>query len=140
MTSTVLSPPIPLYQNVPINPQYYAPRQFFISAIAQGVTTTVTTTVNNDYVIGQLVRFIIPMQSGIRGLNGRQGYVIGIPASNQVVVDINSIGLDPFTTSTARTQPQILAIGDINSGNISSTGRVNVPTYIIGSFINISPQ
>ncbi len=36
-------------------------------------------------------------------------------------------------------QAQIIAIGDINSGIISSTGTVNSSTNIPGSFINISP-
>ena len=139
MTNTVLSPPIPPYQNVPINPQYYAPRQYFISAITQGPTTIVTTTVDNDYVIGQLVRLIIPYESGIRGLNGSQGFVISIPAPNQVEVDINSVGLDPFTTSAARNQPQILPIGDVNNGSVNANGPLFTQDFIPGSFINISP-
>lgn len=140
MTNTVLSPPIPPYQNVPINPQYYAPRQYFISAITQGVTTIVTTTVDNDYVIGQLVRFIIPYEAGIRGLNGRQGYVISLPAADQVEVDINSVGLDAFTSSSARNQPQILPIGDVNTGQVNENGPFDVDPFIPGSFINISPS
>lgn len=139
MTNTVLSPPIPPYQNVPINPQYYAPRQYFISAITQGITTIVTTTVNNDYVIGQLVRLIIPFQSGIRGLNGTTGYVISLPSANQVEITINSTQLDPFTTSVALTQPQILAIGDINTGQLNANGPFFTTPAIPGSFIDISP-
>lgn len=139
MSNTVLSPPIPPYQNVPINPQYYSPRQYFISDITQGPTTIVTTSVDNDYVIGQLVRLIIPYESGIRGLNGRQGYVISLPAADQVEIDINSVGLDPFTTSTARTQPQILAIGDVNNGQVNANGPFVTQDFIPGSFINISP-
>jgi len=46
MTNTVLSPPIPPYQNLPIESQFYQPSQFFISAISLGTTTTVTTTVD----------------------------------------------------------------------------------------------
>jgi hypothetical protein len=136
---TVISPPIPPFQNLPINAQFYQPSQFFISAIAQGVTTIVTTTEDTNYVIGQTVRLIIPMQSGIRGLNGQQGYVIAIPAPNQVEITINSVGLDPFTTSTARQQPQILAIGDVNTGPINANGPRNTIPYVPGSFIDISP-
>jgi hypothetical protein len=136
--NTVLSPPIPAYQNLPIEPQYYRPRQFFISAIALGLTTLVTTTVNHDYVIGQLTRLIIPNTFGSRELNEILGYVISIPAPNQVILDINSIGTTAFTASSATTQPQILAIGDVNSGAI---GRhpPQLLTFIPGSFINISP-
>lgn len=142
---TVISYPIPPYSNVPIHPEFYQPRRFVILAISLGVTTTVTTTLDMDYVIGQLVRLIIPPTFGTRRLNEAQGYVIAIPASNQVTLDINSQGMDPFINSIATTKAQILAIGDINSGYASSTGR-SIPTIngntqitIPGSFINISP-
>lgn len=144
---TVISYPIPAYSNVPIEPQNYQPSQFFISAIALGQTTTVTTTANMNYVVGQLVRLIIPPTSGSRQLNEASGYVLSIPAANQVVVSIDSSkNVDAFKVSTSPNQPQILAIGDVNTGFTSSTGR-SVPTIngnsqvaIPGSFINISPQ
>lgn len=139
--------PIAPYTNVPIHANYYQPQKFFISTIALGKTTTVTTTTAQDYVVGQLVRLIIPPQFGCRQLNEQQGYVISILSSTQVVVNINSsVNVDAFTSSTAKTQPQILAIGDINSGYISSTGinrattNGNTNINIAGSFINISPQ
>lgn len=130
--------PIAPYNNLPIEPQNYQPRQYFISDIALGQSTTVTTTVNHDYVIGQECRLIIPQRNGSRQLNEKTGFVISIPAQNQVVLNINSLmNVDLFVTSTAKTQPQIVAIGDINTGQIN-TGRSNNLTYIPGSFINIS--
>jgi hypothetical protein len=140
MSNNILSPPIPPYQNVPINPQYYSPSKFFISAISQGPTTLVTTTVDHNYVIGQLIRLIIPIESGIRQLNGQQGFVLSIPAADQVEVGIYSVGFDAFTSSSSPTQPQILAIGDINTGQINADGPFNITTYIEGSFIDISPN
>lgn len=140
MIGPIISYPIPPYSNVPINAQYYEPSQFFISAITQGITTTVTTTVNNNYVINQLVRLIIPPTFGIRQLNGQEAYVIAIPNPNQVILNIDSTNYDPFISSSATTQPQILAIGDINFGAINNSGRTNNGTFVPGSFINISPQ
>jgi hypothetical protein len=131
--------PIPPYSNPPITPQFFQPSRFVIIAITLGQTTTITTSVNHNYVLGQEVRIIIPPTFGSRGLNGQTGFVISIPAGNQVVLDTFSIGIDPFKASVATTQPQIVAIGDNNSGIISSTGR-NIPTTNIpGAFINISP-
>jgi len=138
LNMTVISYPIPAYQNLPIEPQFYKPSQFFIEDITRGKTTVVTTTADNNYVIGQLIRLLIPPSNGIRQLNQRQAYVIGLPAADQVTLDIDSRDMDAFTTSTARTQPQIVAIGDINTGAIN-TGRTNNTTYIYGSFQNISP-
>lgn len=131
--------PIAPYNNVPIAPQNYQPRFYFIEGVTLGATTIVTTTVDHDYVIGQECRLIIPPRNGCRQLNGKTGFVISIPASDQVEININSsMNVNVFVTSSANTQPQILAIGDINTGQIN-TGRSNNLTYIPGSFINISP-
>jgi len=141
MTSvgTVVSFPIPPYSNPPIEPQFFAPNQFFIASISLGILTTVTTTVNNNFVIGQLVRLLIPRSFGCIQLNGSTGYVIALPSSNQVQLNINSSqNVDAFISSSAATQPQILPIGDINNGIISSTGVLLPTTNIPGSFINIS--
>lgn len=134
--------PIPPFNNPEIEPQFYKPKQFFISAIALGPTTTITTTMDMDYVIGQLVRLLIPNLYGSRGLNGQTGYVIDIPASNQVTLDINSNGMDLFFDAMQPTQPQIVPVGDVNYGLISSTGRalpIRTIPNIPGSFQNISP-
>ncbi len=136
---TVLSSPIPAYQNVPIQSDFYIPNFFFISAISTGITTIVTTTVDQNYVIGQEIRLIIPPAFGSRQLNGKSGYVISIPSSTQVEVDINSQNSDPFILANSRIQTaQILAIGDLNSGAQNQT-PINEGTFIPGSFINISP-
>lgn len=147
MTTTgVISYPIPAYQNLPIEAQNYQPSRFVISAISLGVTTTITTTSDLNYVIGQLVRILIPSSFGTIQLNEQQGYVIALPASNQATVNIDSSHYDPFISSSGPSQAQILAIGDINSGVISSTGRSirtvdgNTNTAVPGAFINISPQ
>jgi len=142
MTSvgTVISYPIPPYSNVPIQANFYEPSQFFISTVSLGQVTTVTTTVNHNYFVGQLVRLLIPPQFGCVQLNQQTGYVLSIPAANQVTVTINSSqNVDAFKTSTAATQPQIVAVGDINTGVTNSNGPFNESTFIPGSFINISP-
>lgn len=141
----VISFPTPPYSNPPIEPQFYQPQVFVISAIALGYQTTVTTSVNHDYVIGQLVRLLIPSKYGSRLLNEQEGFVIAIPASNQVTLDINSFGVDAFISSPtflpyqSQTLPQIAAIGDQNSGPLNANGRSPTQTFIDGSFLNISP-
>ena len=136
---SVISYPIPPYQNLPIEPQNYQPRAFVISAITLGISTLVTTVNNMNYVVGQLVRLIIPETYGCRELNGKEGYVVGIPAANQVQVSINSsMNVNAYIASSQPTPAQILAIGDVNTGYTSSTGA-SVPLVAIpGSFINIS--
>ena len=136
--------PIPAFSNPTPNPQYFQPWKFNISAITLGVTTLVTlvipsiTTLNMS--LGQLVRFIIPPSFGTRQLNEMSGYVIGLTLPNQVTVNINSIGFDPYIASSATTPAQLLSIGDINSGAINANGPKSLETFIEGSFINISPN
>src|SRR5882672_6042096 len=139
MTSvgTVVSYPIPPYCiALPIQ-AFYQPGVFVISAMTFGQTKTVTTSIDQNYVIGQLVRLDIPPGFGARQLNQQTGYVISIPAANQVVLTINSFNVDAFQTSTQITKPQIVAIGDALSGAINTQGRLNNATVIPGSFINI---
>lgn len=133
--------PIAPENNPPIHPEYYRPSLFYISAISTGPTTTITTSVNHNYVIGQLVRLLIPERYGSRQLNEQQAYVISIPSANQVTLDLYSVGVTAFVASPmfGPTRPQIVAVGDINTGQIN-LGRSGNLTYIPGSFINISPN
>lgn len=151
MTNTVISYPIPAYQNMPIEPQFYKPSQFVITGLVLGQTTIVTMAngtndVSPNYVMGQQVRLIIPPKYGSRSLSGRTGYVLSIPTTNSVEVSINSVDADPFIPSPtflpfqSQTPAQIVAIGDINSGVVNSSGNRATSTLIPGSFQNISPQ
>lgn len=132
--------PVAPYTNPPINPQYYQPSVFDISAISLGLTTTVTTTVAHNYVIGQLCRLLIPSNFGSIQLNYQQAYVISLPSTTQVELKLDSRDSAAFTTSATGTQAQIIAVGDTNSGQINSSGRTGQVTNVPGSFINISPN
>jgi len=139
MPSTVISYPISAYQNVPIHAEYYKPSQFFITAISTGLNTTVTTSVNNNYVIGQECRLLIPNGYGSTQLNEVTGFVIDIPSPNQVTLDIESLKVNAFINASLRQKPQIVAIGDVNTGQINTRVANSNLTNIPGSFINISP-
>lgn len=92
----VVSYPIPAYSNLPIEPQFYQPNRFVISAITLGQTTTITTSTDHNYVIGQQIRLIIPVRYGSYQLNDVLGYVISVPTTSSVVVDIVSANVDAF--------------------------------------------
>ena len=131
--------PQPLFNNPFIDPDNFQPSQFFISAVSLGVTTTITTTTNLNYVVGQLVRLLIPYGFGCRQLNRRTGLVLSVPSPNQVIINIDSSqNVDPFKTNTLTTQPQIMAIGDINTGQVNANGPSVEAIFIPGSFVNIS--
>lgn len=141
----LLNGPIPPFNNPTIEPGFFEPSQFVISALSFGQITTVTTSVNHNYVVGQLVRLLIPSSYGSIQLNEKTGFVISVPTTNSVVIGINSTGTNPFIASPtflpfqSRTQPQIVAAGNQNSGQLNASGRSSVGTFIPGSFINISP-
>ena len=103
-----------------------------------------TNDVPPNYVVGQLVRLLIPPKNGARQLNGQSGFVLSLPSSSEVEVAINSVECDPFIPNPtfflteSQTQPQILSIGDISGGQINSSGRINLGTTIPGAFQNIS--
>jgi hypothetical protein len=146
MSGFPFSGPIAAQNNPAIEPQWFQPSLFPITAISYGSATTVTTGtsfgISNNYVVGQLVRLVIPFPYGARQLNERQAYVVSIPGSNQVVLDINTtIGFDPFipSPSYSTTVATITAIGDINTGPLNSSIN-DTGTTIPGTFTNISPS
>lgn len=139
--------PIAPETNPTIEPLWFLPSNYTISAITRGTSTTVTVTNSTsaetpiNFVVGQQVRFHIPFPYGIQQLNGQSGYVTSVPSNTEVVVQINSLNYDAFNPSPSYgpTPPQLSAIGDTNSGPINASGRINQSTVIQGSFINISP-
>lgn len=145
MSNNFVIGPIAPENNPAIMPQWFQPSNFPITAISTGPTTTITTGmafgVSVNYVIGQVIRLVIPPEYGAQQLNGQQGEVIALPSSNQVTVNINSLNTNPFNASPSHpySSPQIIAIGDVNSGILSTTGRDIVKPLLPGSFENISP-
>jgi len=147
-SGTVISYPIPANQNEPIKSNYFQPSRFVISAISLGQTTIVTATTTMNYAIGQEVRLIIPPMYGSYQLNNETGFVLSLPAANQVELSINSSqNVDTFIAFTPSiiitqgySQAQIVAIGDVNTGATNAQGNNDTLTYIPASFINISPE
>lgn len=136
---TIFPGPTPPYTNPPIQPEFYIPSRFNIEDLTLGSTTIVETDLPHNYVIGQLCRLLIPSQSGCSQLNEISGLVVSIPSNTEVELNILSAGGNAFKTTTGITQPQIVAIGDINSGQINNLGPMMQSTFIPGSFINTSP-
>ena len=136
------SGPVPLFNNPPIMPENFISWRFFITNITLGATTLVTLSIPSvtylNYSVGQLIRLLIPPQFGCRQLNNQTGYVLELMEPNQVVLNIDSRGGDPFVSNAARTQPQTVPVGDINSGQINNNGTQSILNFIPGSFQNIS--
>ena len=92
--------------------------------------------------IGQSVRLLVPNPYGSYQLNEVQGLVISIPSSDEIEIQVDSSqNVNAYIPSpTTNLVCQVVAVGDINSGNVNSTGRIDNITFIPGSFIDISPN
>jgi len=120
-------------------PALYVPGSSYICDITLGATTTVETTAPHNFVVGQEVAFRIPSMAGIippvwgpSELNSLPnvlipgspiyGYVVSVTDRNTVVVNIDSTTYGawnnnfPFLSFVGKTHPQIVAVGDVNTG------------------------
>lgn len=134
--------PIPPETNPAIKPQYYEPSRFVISALATGTSTTITTSTDNNYVVGGQVRVLIPQYYGTYQINGQTGFITSLLSSSQFIVNIDSSNANAFISNPVfgPDLPQVVAVGDVNTGAINANGSRNQTTFIEGSFINVSPN
>ncbi|MBS3903755.1 MAG: hypothetical protein KGZ39_00330 [Simkania sp.] len=125
-------------------PDLYEPGVNYISAITTGTTTTVTTTANHNYVVGQEIAFRIPSLWGTTQLNSLPnttipgspiyGYVTSVTSNTIFVCSINSTGYTAFNSNQTVASvpglnfPQVVAVGDINSGGPAYSGSVLYPS------------
>lgn len=128
-------------------PYLYAPGASFITSLSLGSTTTVVTTSPHNLVVGSEVAFRIPSVWGTVQLNSAMnvrrpgsplyGYVSSVINSTSVVVRINSNNFTPFNSNIAVTAvhglsfPQMIAVGDINTGSSNYSGGALYPSPIV---------
>jgi hypothetical protein len=125
-------------------PNLYAPNVGFISALTLAATTTVVTTAPTNIQVGQQVAFRIPSSWGTIQLNSLPdvlipgspiyGYVQSVTNATTFVVNINSTGYTAFNPNQAFASfpgenfPQVVAVGDVNSGGYPYTGAQLYPS------------
>lgn len=122
--------------------QIYTPYVCNIIAItSEGAFTLVTTEIDHGFVVGNLVRFQIPPQYGMRELNPLHAYVINAPMPNQVLLSIQTLEFTPFVLPMSAPPvvldpAQIIPAGDANSGT-SAPGGVLESLTIPGAYQQI---
>lgn len=161
-------------------PSIYFPGVSIISNITLGATTTIDTTSAHNFVVGQEVAFRIPVVNGFPTAWGTTqlnslpnnltpgapayGYVVAVTDYNTVVVNINSSSFTTFNSNVpvantvGMSFPQIVAVGDINTGGVQISansplypspysvpiGTAQVPTIngpaILGAYVNNTAQ
>jgi hypothetical protein len=126
-------------------PNLYFPGVNIVSFITTGTTTTIKTTTQHNFVVGQEVAFRIPSVWGTTQLNSLPnslipgspiyGYVVTVTDSLTFVVNINSTGYTAFNPNQTFASypgekfPQVLAVGDVNTGGVTiSSGSALYPS------------
>lgn len=118
-------------------PYLYLPGTTVISAITTGSSTTIDTASAHNFRTGQEIAFRIPSQWGTVELNSLPntlvpgspvyGYVIAVTDYNTVVVNIDSSAMTAFNSNQTVASvpglsfPQIVAVGDVNTGGQAIT-------------------
>ena len=118
-------------------PALYFPEDNIVAAITTGTTTTIKTTMQHNYHIGQEVAFRVPNAWGTTGLNSLPntiipgspiyGYVVSITDFQTFVVSNNSTGFTAFNANqTVASVPglnyaQSVPVGDVNTGGFTIT-------------------
>ncbi len=142
--------PAGAYVKKVLYPFLYEPGVAFISAIALGSTTTVTTSAPHNFVVGQEVAFRIPSLWGTTQLNSLPntlipgspvyGYVTSVTSNTTFVCNINSTSYTAYTTAIPVTStpglsfPQVLAVGDVNTGGVAYSGGMLYPSPVFPTF------
>jgi hypothetical protein len=135
-------------------PFLYAPGESVITSITTGTTTTIVTTAPHNMVAGQEVAFRIPTVWGTYQLNSLPnvlipgspiyGYVTSVTNSTTVVVNINSTAYTAFNTNQTvasvpgLTFPQMVAVGDVNTGGVVYSGGALYPPPVVNGFNTIN--
>lgn len=154
-TALAASPSGALVKKV-LYPYLYFPGVSYISAMTLSTTTTVHTTAAHNFVVGQEVAFRIPSITGVTPaawgptqLNSLPntltpgspvyGYVISVTDYNTVVVNIDSSAYTAFNSNIpvanvpGLNYPQIVAVGDVNTGGVEITANSQLypPPYSV---------
>ncbi len=141
-------------------PALYAPAVSFVSAVTLANPCVVSLTMPGNYVVGQEVAFRIPSYWGPTQLNSLPnavipgspiyGYVTAVSASlttPTITVAIDATAFtafnpnQPFANFRGETWPQVVPVGDINSGGwpfTSTSGLYPSPNFWNGNSNSLS--
>lgn len=136
---TIVTSPFPPFQNLPIESDFYEPNFFIISAITLGLTTTVTTSVDHNFSVGQIIRFRVPNRYKTRELDEKEAIIFSIPSSTELVCNIESNSFTPFVSSpyvsnitniSQATNPTVTASNSFHIGDLVEFSGVEGMTEI----------
>jgi hypothetical protein len=91
------------------------PRFLYITAISQATQAVVTTSINHQYVVGQLVHFSVPSSFGMSQINQLTGVITAVGSvnspgtgyNNTFTVNINTSGFTAFAFPASSGSPTV---------------------------------
>lgn len=108
------------------------PESLFITNITQATSAVVTTAVEHDYVVGQVMYFSVPAEFGMSQMNAKQGRITAV-ATNTITVDIDSSGFDAFAFPASTATPIAFPmVGPQGSRNVYNYTEI---PYHTGQFV-----
>ncbi len=126
------------YRKINVDSPWYPARRF-ITNITRVGAAVVSTSVVNSFVVGQVVRFTIPAESGMTQLDGLAATIIGIVDSFNFIINVNTTGFTAFTFPTVAQQPSsfpiVVPVGEDTSRALLIGGN-QTPIGPNGLFIN----
>jgi hypothetical protein len=129
-------------------PYLYAPEEAVITAITLANPCVVTTAAAHNYQVGQQVGFHIPSAWGTTQLNelpnvlipgSPQYYYVTAVTQNTFTLNVSSVGFTAFNPNQTFASfpglkmPQVVPVGDINSGGVAYTGGALYPAPLLYS-------
>lgn len=116
----------------------YIPMLCYPTAITQASSAVVTLNVDHQFVVGSVVKFVIPSQWGMIELNNQTGTVTAITSST-ITVNIDTTSYTAFSYPTSAVAaagmdfPQVIPIADENFGYVyTGSDPLN---RVLGSFV-----
>jgi hypothetical protein len=142
------------YRLIPYDPYFYPPTRV-IANIGPAASTTqsiITLTVNHNFTVGQVVRFVVPQVTstayGMTALDGVQANIVAINQAdtngftNTITVDVDTSTfgtfLWPLTTDPVHTPAQVVPVGENTSVAIANGVNVLGDSEVNLGFIGIS--
>jgi len=91
----------------------YQPAMRVITAITKSNPATVTTSIDHDYITGEIVRLVIPLANKMWQANGRTG-TITVTGGATFTIDVDTTFFDSFVVPAVN-EAQVIPVGEINA-------------------------
>lgn len=106
--STIVAGTTGSWMLINFDPIYY-PRRRYITAITQATQAVVTLSVTHGYIVGQLIRMVVPAAYGMIQMDGLQATIVAIntntSSGNTITLNINSSAFTAFVFPLTAASP-----------------------------------